>query len=114
MTTPNLGLPEVPSNSLQPSVPINDALQVLDAITQLVVQDKDLSAPPVTVAEDAGKVWIVGAAATGAWAAHEAQLALCVGADLWRFIVPKPGWRGYVLDESADYRYTGTAWVLLT
>lgn len=113
MSTPNLGLETVPANSLQPSAPINDALQLLDALVQLAVEDKDLSAPPTTVAADAGKRWIVGASATGDWAGHDGEIALCTGADLWRFITPRAGFRAWVIDEAEDYRYTSGAWSVI-
>lgn len=114
MTTPNLALDEVPSGSLQPSVPINADLQALDALVQLSVQDKDLTTPPTTVLADAGKRWIVGAAATGAWTGRDGQIALCTAADTWRFFVPGDGWRAVVLDEAGDptYQYGGGAWAL--
>lgn len=113
MSTPNLGLELVPSNSLQPSVPINDTLQVIDALLQLAVIDKDLATPPATVDADAGKRWIVGAAATGAWTGKSGQVALCTGATLWRFLEPRDGWEAVVLDEGplgTRYRYIGGAW----
>ena len=113
MSTPNLELPLVPANSLQPSVVINEALQILDAITQLAVQDKDLAAPPATLDTDTGKVWIIAAGATGAWTGHDQDLALCTGAGLWRFIEPRTGFRGYVIDDAADYRYVAGAWTLV-
>ena len=114
MSTPNLGLETVPSNSLQPSVPINAALQVLDALVQLVIEDLDLTAPPVTTGADTGRRWVVGPAATGAWSGHDDEIALCTGANLWRFIVPQEGWRGYVLDVGEDFRFTGSGgWVSL-
>ncbi|KRG38082.1 hypothetical protein ARC78_15805 [Stenotrophomonas pictorum JCM 9942] len=110
MTTPNLGLETVPANSLQPSVPINDALQVIDALLQLAVEDKDLSAPPATVPGDVGKRWIVGAAPTGAWGGKAGQIALCTGAGLWRFIPARAGFRAFVIDEGIDYRFSAGAW----
>lgn len=108
--TPNLKLPTMPSNSFQPSVPYNEAMQLLDAVAVLVLQDKDLTAPPGTVLGDAGKRWIVGPAATGAWAGHDNDIALCTGADLWLYIIPGPQWRGWVTDEGKWYRFTGSAW----
>lgn len=113
MSTPNLGLELVPSNSLQPSVPLNDALQVIDALLQLAVEDKDLTVPPPTVESDSGKRWIVGATPTGAWAGKAGQIALCTGAALWRFLAPRPGWEAVVLDEGVSgtrYRFTAGAW----
>jgi hypothetical protein len=113
MTTPNLALQEVPSGSLQPSVPVNDSLQVLDALVQLAVQDKDLTAPPATTAADVGKCWIVAASATGAWAGKDAAIALCTGVDAWRFLAPREGWTAAVLDEvgNPSYGFDGAAWV---
>lgn len=113
MSTPNIGLETVPSNSLQPSVPINDALQVIDALLQLAVEDKDLAVSPETTSVDAGRRWIVGPAATGAWAGKERNVALCTGAGLWRFLVPRPGWEAVVLDEGplgTRYRFIAGAW----
>ncbi len=112
-TTPNLDLELVPSNSLQPSVPVNDALQVLDALVQLAVEDKDLTAPPTTTSGDAGKRWIVGSSATGDWAGHDDEIALCTGSGMWRFIPPREGFRAWVIDEAEDYRYTSGAWSVI-
>jgi hypothetical protein len=109
-TTPNLDLPQMPQNSLQPSVPYNEAMQLLDAIVVLVILDKDLTTPPTTLIADVGKRWIVGPAATGLWTGHDNDIALCTGADLWAFFTPKAQWRGWITDESKWYRFTGSAW----
>lgn len=113
MSTPNLGLENVPSNSLQPSVAINDAFQLLDALVQLAVVDKDVAAPPTTVAGDIGKRWIVAASPTGAWVGHATHIALCTAADQWRFIVPKDGFEAVVIDENAKYRFMSGAWTII-
>jgi hypothetical protein len=110
--TPNLGLELVPANSLQPSIPTNDSLQVIDALLQLAVIDKDETVPPATVGGDVGKRWIVGPAATGDWATHDDEIALCTAAGVWRFIPPKEGFAAWVIDEALEYRYTAGAWVL--
>lgn len=113
MSTPNLVIPEMPQNSMQPSVPFNDAMQLLDALVQLVPLDKDLNAPPTTVSGDVGKTWLVGPAPTGDWAGHAGEVALCTAAGLWRFVTPRAGWRAFVQDEGEDYRYNGSTWVLI-
>ena len=107
MTTPNIGLSEVPSNILQPSVPINDAFQLIDALLPGVVQ-AITATPPTTVEVDAGKVWIVDVDATGAWTDKDGQLAIATGAGLWRFVAPQAGWRFDV--AGVPYRYLGTEW----
>lgn len=109
--TPNLDLPQMAQNTLQPSVSFNEAMQILDALVLLVVQDKDLTAPPATTMADAGKRWIVGVAATGAWAGHDNEIAICTAADLWSFFVPRAEFRARVLDEAKYYRFDGAAWV---
>lgn len=113
MATPNLNLPTVPSGQTSISQAFNEAMQVLDAVAQLIALDKDLTAPPATTNADAGKCWIVGASATGAWAGYDRYVALCTAANVWRMIQPRQGWRAYVVDENKDYRYNGTAWAAL-
>lgn len=109
-TTPNLLLQDVPANSLQPSVPINAALRVLDAIVQPAIQTTTSTPPTTTSPTDLGKRWIVGASPSGAWVGHAGEVALCVGANLWQFIVPAEGWTAY--DRGADVwrDFDGSAW----
>lgn len=110
----SIELVPVPTGTLEPSVPINESFKLLQALVQLAVQDKDLTAPPTTTDDDAGLCWIVGGSATGAWSGHDGDIALCTGANLWQFIDPQDGWRADVRDEDATYRYTGSAWVLFS
>lgn len=113
MTSRNLGLTDLPSNSLQPSVTINDGWQILDAACRpnFIIVDKDLTTPPVTTGSDVGKVWIPASGATGAWSGKAGQPALCTAANAWRFFTPAEGWKAYVLDENAEYTHDGSAWV---
>lgn len=109
-TTPNIGLELVPSNSLQPWVAVNDALQLLDALVQLAVESRTLTAPPVTTSGDIGKRWIVAAAPTGDWSGHAGDIALCTAAGLWRFIPAREGFEGWDIGASERVRYTSGAW----
>ena len=111
MSTPRFGLTTVPTNTTNPSVPVNDALLVLDAMIDTATQSKTLTAPPATVAGDRGKVWIPAATATGAWAGKEKQLAICTGADAWQFVSPPTGKRVYNIADTTSYLYNGSAWV---
>lgn len=113
MSTPNIDLPVVPSGQTNLSIAFNDAMQIIDALVQLVVEDKDLSAPPSTDESDVGKRWIVGASPSGDWSGHAGKIALCVGEDLWKIIEPKDGFTAYVLDEDEDYRYLSGSWSIL-
>jgi len=112
MTTPNIPLEQVPSNTLSPGVVVNDAFQVIDALTRPggIVQSRTLTAPPATTGADIGKRWIIAANPTGAWLNQAGKIALCVAANVWRFFAPSQGWRAYCLAESADVEYTGSVW----
>lgn len=114
-TTPNLELPLMATNTLQPSTPFNEAMQLLDAVNPLIVQDIGLLAPPVTTAADAGKRWIVPTGGTDAWAGHDADVALCTGENLWTFIAPIYGLRAWCINDNGAalnkyYRYNGSGW----
>ena len=96
------------------SASMNHNLRILDALVNLRVLDKDLTAPPGSPA--VGSAYIVGAAATGAWVGQAAKLAIwCAGDDLsaseWAFVTPKTGWRAFAVDEGVDYIYNGSVWV---
>ena len=106
--TPNLLIQDVPANSLQPSVPVNGALRVLDALVQPAIQTT-LSTPPVTTAADAGKRWIIGALSSGEWAGRSG-IALCVGANLWQYLIPSEGWTAYDRGDDVWRDYDGAAW----
>lgn len=74
------------------------------------VKDKDLTAPPAIPAE--GDRYIVGAAATGAWASKDRQIAYYYNAA-WNFDVPTEGWQTWVEDEDKHYTYDGTSWMIM-
>lgn len=114
MTTPNVGLSEMPSNSLQPSVPFNQSMQIIDALLRpgSIVQAMDIAADPVTVGGDIGKMWVVATGGSGDWTGKDGQIALCVAANAWLFFVPSEGWEVRNLDEDARlYVFDGAGWV---
>jgi hypothetical protein len=109
MTTPNLQLPEVPQAIQEASDEINAGFQTLDAIVQLAVLDKDRTTPPAGAVQ--GDRYIVAATAAGDWFGRERAIAF-LAPDGWKFYVPRPGWRAYVIDEDSFYLYSGTQWDL--
>lgn len=90
-TLPNLMLPLPAEDQAGKIDIINDALTRLDALVQLVVEDRTTSAPPSS--PDEGQRWIVGASATGAWTGREGDVASWYGG--WRIVEPQPGWIAY-------------------
>lgn len=106
--TVKLGLPLIASSQAQKHVTANEAFLALDALTQLTVIDKDLTAPPGSPSD--GDTYIVGASATGDWATHDDDIAYYYQ-GAWYFFTPKNGWMGFVSDETKYYSYN-SGWVL--
>lgn len=108
-STPRLALPYLATSQAQKEVTHNEALNRLDAVVQLAVLDRDLTAPPASPVE--GDRYIVAAGATGAWAGQDALVASYTAG--WQFLVPRAGWLAWVADEEALLRYTGATWTVL-
>jgi len=105
--TPNLTLPYIMADQAQKHVTHNEAIRNLDAIVQLSVLDRGLSAAPATPTE--GSRYIVGGSGTDAWFTKDGQIAAWQD-GAWMFYVPKTGWRCWVADEGILLIYTGVAW----
>ncbi|HVG48289.1 MAG TPA: DUF2793 domain-containing protein [Rubellimicrobium sp.] len=88
-TSPRLALPLIQPAQAQKHVTHNEALQLLDAVVQLCIQDFDLTEAPSDPLP--GDVVTVGAGAGGDWAGQEGRLALWDGTG-WQFMTPREGW----------------------
>ena len=106
--TPRLLLPEIAAAQAQKHVTHNEALITLDALVDLFILNRDLTAPPG--GETDGDTYLVAAIATGAWAGQDGNIAYRVDAD-WRFYAPFGGLRAYIDDEGAFLFYDGASWV---
>ncbi len=105
--TARLTLPYIKASQSQKEVTHAEGLNILDALVQPAVEDRDLTAPPGSPAE--GDMYIVAASATGDWAGEDDALAHYVGAA-WAFYAPAEGWRVWLKDEQQEARYDGSAW----
>ena len=117
-TSPGLGIPFVATQQAQPEVTHNEAILLLQMI--LSGADGLQNAPPGGPA--AGDVWIVGSAASGAWAGHDNALTIWDGTS-WKFLPGRTS-AGVIIPMGADteglfiYRrdlnafwvWTGAAW----
>ena len=81
---------------------------MLDAVVQLAVKDRHLTAPPG--APDDGDRYIVAAGATGAWVGQAQKIAAWQD-GAWAFLAPAEGFRAWVEDEDALLIFDGAAWV---
>ena len=109
-TTDNLDLPYIMPSQAQKHVTHNEAIGMLDALVQLGVLDRDLTAPPGSPAN--GDRHIVAATATGDWSGQSGKIAHRLD-GAWSFYAPKPGFLSHVEDEDIFVFWTGAAWTPL-
>lgn len=106
--TPHLKLPLMAASQAQKHVTHNEAIFRLDALTQLSVKSRSLTAPPALPTE--GDRYIPASGATGAWAL--ADLNLMVFQDgVWVKYVPLDGWLAFVEDEAQLVVKSGVGWL---
>ena len=105
-TTVNLELPYILPSQAQKHVTHNEALQRLDALTQLTII-ASLSTPPSDPQE--GTCFHVTASPVAAWVGKSGKLAFRQDGD-WIFITPKDGWRGWFAAEDRLKIHNGTDW----
>lgn len=119
-TSPDLGIPFIDQQQAQPEVTHNEALLLLQALTNGVV-DRGINAPPGSPAT--GDAYIIGSAPTGAWAGRANCVTIWSG-TAWDFIpgedssgtpitmgARQEGMRVWVRDENNLYIWSGIAWV---
>ncbi|MDQ7069244.1 MAG: DUF2793 domain-containing protein, partial [Rhodobacterales bacterium] len=105
--SPNLSLPYLSPSQAQKHVTHNEALRVLDSVTQLTVKAFAAITPPA-IASD-GEIHALGAIPTGVWAGHPGALALW-SETAWVFINPIEGWRAWGEAEAELRIYTAGSW----
>lgn len=108
MPTPRLALPFIAQGQAQKEVAHNDALVRLDALIDLYILDRDLSAPPASPSD--GDAYIVGPTPSGAWAGQAGNIAYVID-GAWRFYVPAKGLVAYIADEPKMLVFTAGGWV---
>lgn len=108
--TPNLALPYILAAQAQKHVTHNEAIRALDAMTQIGVISRTITAPPASPAE--GDCYLTPLAATGAWAGPAGRLAAFQD-GAWMFYTPCDGWIAWIADETAAVVYASSAWTSL-
>jgi len=106
-TSPILALPLLQPAQAQKHVTVNEALLLLEAAVQLVVEDRSRTAPPAEPGQ--GQRHLVAPGAVGDWAGQEGAVAV-FDSGLWRFVPPAPGWWAEVRAEGRQVVWTGSVW----
>jgi hypothetical protein len=100
-------VPLIEAAQAQKHVTHNAALVLLDALTQLAVESRNLTAPPGAPAD--GNCYIPATGATGAWSGWDGQLAL-YGDGAWQRLVPVSGLKAWVKAERLTVTYEDGVW----
>ena len=106
-TSTNLILPYIQPSQAQKHVTHNEGMQLLDAVVQLAVLDRDLAAPPPAPVD--GDRYLVAAGASGAWAGWTGNIAYWIGGG-WLRLQQRVGWLAWVVDEATLLVWNGTGW----
>ncbi|MCC5968299.1 MAG: DUF2793 domain-containing protein, partial [Natronohydrobacter sp.] len=102
-----LSLPFLLPAQAQKHVTHNEALARLDLLVQLTVEGFGATTPPAQ--PQAGQIWALGSAPSGAWDGQSNLLAAWLTGG-WVFVAPRPGW---LAAEGSDLRiWNGTDWVI--
>lgn len=104
--TKRLELPYILPSQAQKHVTHNEALQRLDAITQLVIRT-EAAEPPPTPAE--GDCFLISPSPTGEWTGKAGKLAFRQD-GAWIYVTPKDGWRAWFLESMRFKALQNGAW----
>lgn len=107
--TPRLGFPLLVSGQAQKEVTHNEALAMVDALVQPVVQA--VAPPAIPSAPEPGQCWAVGAGAGGAWAGRDHAIA-CWTEGGWRFVASREGMTVWSLADSLPARRDANGWTI--
>lgn len=88
--------------------PMNLNLEMMDALLHPYIINMTFASPPQNV--DDGDQYIIAAGASGAWAAHDGDMAYRVEGQ-WLFFTPTRGTRARLANINAWIWYNGVAWV---
>ena len=108
-TLPNLGLPVMQPSQAQKHVTHNEALNVLDTVTQLCVLDSTLTTPPLA---QRGDRYLVPNGGVDAWENYEGALALFDG-NVWQFVTAQVGWLAFDQSRGRYLHFDGGGWIEL-
>lgn len=109
-TSPTLSLPYIQAAQAQKHVTHNEALRILDCITQLSIENRNLTQPPLD--PQIGATYVVAADGQGEWAGHTHEIAHW--GPGWVFYTPQPGWQAWDIAAGTAIVWTGSVWETIT
>ena len=110
--SPRLSLSYVAPSQAQKHVTVNETFRRLDALVQMTVRSRTISAEPASPAEGDG--YILPASPTGAaWDNYSAQDLAFYQDGAWVSVASAEGMRVFVADEGDLVVFDGAAWSLI-
>ena len=106
--TSQFNLPLLSAAQAQKHITVNEALAVLDCVSQLRVLDTNLTQAPAAASD--GDAYLVGAGAIAEWFGWDGRLAVAVNGG-WRSIAPKAGWQCFSVASGTHLLFDGTDWL---
>lgn len=106
-SSPRLDLPFIQPSQAQKHVTHNEAVELLDAVVQMRLEDVDVNDPPTSPGE--GEAWSVSETPTGSWAGNGGRIASWRN-NGWLFIEPQAGWVAWVGAQNRIFAFDGTHW----
>jgi len=106
-TTARLAMPLLAPGQAGKELTHNEALTRLDMLVQPAVVAIGANNPPATPVS--GQCWVVGAAPSGAWIGHAAELAGWTEGG-WRFVVPGEGFDAWCISSAKPIAYRNGVW----
>lgn len=103
----HLSLPYIQANQAQKHVTHNEAIRLLDSLTQLAVINATTTAAPTSPTP--GDRYIVASPATGDWQGQENTLAIW-DENTWRFLTPNAGWTTWDMTNLSHLVWDGSTW----
>jgi hypothetical protein len=108
--TTHLGLPFIEDSQAQKHVTHNEALRILDAVIQIVVEDVARTTPPSSPAE--GQRHVIASGASGTWIGHAGAIATWQD-GAWVYLAPKTGWCLWSIADASIFIFDGSGWQAL-
>ncbi|MEM7289868.1 MAG: DUF2793 domain-containing protein, partial [Pseudomonadota bacterium] len=107
-TSERLNLPFIMPNQAQKHVTHNEAIDMLDALTQLVLVSIGEDDPPASPSGEA--CYAIGDNPTGDWTGHSGKVAAYQETG-WRFFSPQAGWIALDVPNSEIVFFDGSEWL---
>lgn len=102
-TSPITGITLLVAAQSQPEIIVNEAIRILEAIAQLSVKNRVLTAPPGSPSD--GDRYMPASGSTGAWSGYSGNdIALRMG-TAWVKITPRLGWICFIEAEDKHVKF---------